>query len=217
MNRSILLATSLFFSAISSNVWSFCDIIEDPPISETNCNQLRLATPTPGFTAVAPNPEGYGLLNTGGMSAAVATSMTANEGLAAKVLPTTSSLSTTGLKATVVENQWIEVRINKLSGQQQLSIQSYQLNAQNQAVLMGSAQSAWLASTAVTSFDMAYEFNQGQVIVKLLAPESKVSLTQLQVSNFGSKLPAMQIRRGAQPADSGFAAADFARLTYWGN
>jgi hypothetical protein len=217
MTRSILLATSLLFAAFSSNVFAFCDIQEDPPISEVDCSaQLFIDAPV-GFTSVAPNPNGFGLFNTGGMSAAIATSLTTTSGLAAKVLPATSSLTNAGMKASVFQNQWIEVRINKLSGQQQLSIQSYQLNAQDQAVLMGSAQSAWLASTTVTSFDVAYEFNQGQVMVKLLAPESKVSLAQLQVSNFGSKLPAMQIRRGAQPAGSGFAAADFTRLTYWGN
>ncbi len=203
---------------ISSYANADCDIIEDPPISEVNCN-LNLAYLPSGseWTRIYFNPTTTGLYDTGGMSAAVSVTMNSNDALIGKVEASSPLLDRGTVSAGADTNAWIDVVLHRNStGANSIELLGYRYVG-GKPVLENSVTTANLGSTATTEFGISYSFTTiagvATVTTNVRAAGTNQLVASLSVAQFGQILPTMKLRRGTQPANSGVLSANFTQNT----
>jgi hypothetical protein len=200
---------TLSFLLFASPLFAGCDLIEDPPVSESNCNEygFSMAASSP-WTLLQANPANFGLLSIGSINASA--SLTAANGatVVAQILPMQPGLANgkVGAKAAST-NDKVELVLNKTG-----ATQSLQLNVIRNGTVAQSYSSN-LPSASNTSFDLSYGFLQGELNVKVHSGSGQNF--NINVSGFGQTLPLMMLRRGAD-AGSQVSAAAFTQTGYSG-
>jgi hypothetical protein len=202
---------ALAFAALflANSAFAGCDLVEDPPISETNCNDyaLSMASSSP-WTMVLANPSNFGLLSNGSISVSATLSASDGSTVVGQILPTQAGLVSgkVNAKAATV-NDSVELVLAKTG-----STQTMQLRVLRAGVLE-STHSANLPSGTSTSFDLSYGFVNGQMNVQVHSAASQ--LLNVSVSDFGLTLPRLMLRRGAD-VTNGVSTAAFVQTSYSG-
>jgi hypothetical protein len=203
-----LLAMLILVSSLAN---ADCDLIEDPPISEVNCNLDSVYLPSGSeWTRLYYNPTTSGLNNTGSMSAAVSVVMSANDALIAKVEASAPMLDRASVSAGTDASTWIDVVLHRSSlGANSIELIAYRYVA-GKLVVQGSASTAVLGSSATTEFGIDYSYTMGAgVTVHIRVAGTNQIAASLSVAEFGQTLPSLKLRRGTQPAVSGVLSANF--------
>ncbi len=200
---------------LSSFANADCDLIEDPPISEVNCNLDSGYLPSGSeWTRLYYNPTTSGLNSTGSMSAAASVVMSANDALIAKVEASAPMLDRASVSAGTDASAWIDVVLHRSSaGANTIELIAYRYVA-GKLVVQGSVSTAALGSSATTEFGIDYSYTMGAgVTVHIRAAGTNQIAAALSVAEFGQTLPSLKLRRGTQPADSGVLSANFTQHT----
>ena len=210
-----LLALLILASSVAN---ADCDLIEDPPISEVNCN-LNLAYLPSGseWTRLYYNPTSVGLNSVGVMSAAVNVVMSSNDALVGKIEASAPMLNHDSVKAGADTSGWIDVVLHRNSlGANSIELLAYRYVA-GKLIVENSVTTAVLGSSATTAFgiDYSYVSNAGvaTVTANIRAAGTNQVVATLSVAQFGQTLPSMKLRRGTQPAASGVLSANFTQNT----
>ena len=199
---------------VSSYANADCDLIEDPPISEVNCNLNLVYLPSGSeWTRLYYKPDTKGLNNAGTLSAAVSVVMSANDALIGKIEASAPMLDQNSVTSSADASAWIDVVLHRSSGgANTVELLAYRYVAGKLQVENSVATTA-LASSATTEFFLDYSFatNAGvaTVTANIRAAGTKQLLGALSVAQFGQTLPSMKLRRGTQPAASGVLSANF--------
>jgi hypothetical protein len=199
---------------VSAYAHAECDLIEDPPISEVNCN-LELVTPAPTgseWTRLFYNPSSVGLNSSGTMAAAVNLQLSANDALVAKVEATVPLLDKNNtVRAAVDASSWIDAIVHRNSTGNVLELIRYRYvegKVQQQASVLSSA----FGTAASTVFGINTQYAAGTVTVNITSPGSNAVIATLSATQFGQTLPSMRLRRGVQPVGSGVLSAVFSKV-----
>ncbi len=199
---------------VSSYANADCDLIEDPPISEVNCNLDFAYLPTGSeWTRLYYKPDTKGLNNAGLMSAAVSLVMSGNDALIGKIEASAPMLDQTSVISSADATAWIDVVLHRnSSGANSIELLAYRYVA-GKPQIESSVATAALSSSATTEFFLDYSFasNAGvaTVTASIRAAGTKQLLGSLSVAQFGQTLPSMKLRRGAQSVASGVLSANF--------
>ena len=199
---------------VSSFANADCDLIEDPPISEVNCNLDSVYLPSGSeWTRAYYNPTTSGLNNAGAMSAAVSVVMASSEALIGKIEASAPMLDQESVSAGPDGNAWIDVVLRRNSaGANSIELLAYRYVG-GKLEVENSAASASLGGSATTVFgiDYSYGSNAGvtSVTANIRAAGTNQVVASLSVAQFGQTLPSMKLRRGTQPTASGVTSANF--------
>ena len=203
---------------VSSYANADCDLIEDPPISEVNCNLSRPYLPTGSeWTRLYYNPDNKGLNDAGALSAAVSVVMSGNDALIGKIEASSPLPNQDSVSASADSSAWIDVVLHRSSaGANTIELLAYRYVAGKLEVESSVTTSA-LGSSAMTEFglDYSYATNAGlaTVTANIRAAGTNQLLASLSVAQFGQTLPSLKLRRGTQPAASGVTSASFTHNT----
>lgn len=200
---------------VSSFANAHCDIIEDPPISEINCNLRSVYLPTGSeWTRLYYNPKTSGLNSVGTLGASVNVVMSANDALIGKIEASAPMLDSSSVSASTDTSAWIDVVLHRSGvGANTIELIAYRYVA-GVLVLEGTAATAVLGSSATTAFGIDYSFATGTgVTANIRALGSNQVAASLSVGAFGQTLPSMKLRRGTQPTASGVQSASFTQST----
>lgn len=207
-----LLAMLILVSSVAN---ADCDLIEDPPISEVNCNLESVYLPSGSeWTRLYYNPVSSGLNSAGSMSAAASVVMNGNDALIAKVEASAPMLDRASVSAGTDTSAWIDVVLHRNSlGANNIELIAYRYVA-GKLVAEGSASSTTLGSSTTTEFGIDYSYSAGTgITANIRAAGSNLVAASLSVAQFGQTLPSMKLRRGTQPAASGVLSASFTQNT----
>ena len=196
---------------VSSFANADCDLIEDPPISEVNCNLNSVYLPSGSeWTRVYYNPATIGLNNAGVMSAAVSVVMTGSDALIGKIEASSPMLDRSSVSAALDSSAWIDVVLHRSSaGANSIELIAYRYMS-GKLVVESSVYTAALGTAATTAFNIGYSYaNNSSVTVNIRAAANNQIVGALSVAQFGQTLPSMKLRRGSQPAASGVLSASF--------
>ena len=203
---------------VSSYANADCDLIEDPPISEVNCNLDRAYLPTGSeWTRLYYNPDTKGLNSAGALSAAVSVVMSGNDALIGKIEASSPMLDQGSVSASADTSAWIDVVMHRSSaGANTIELLAYRYVA-GKLQVESSVTTAILGSSATTDVGLDYSFatNAGvaTVTANIRAAGTNQLLGSLSVAQFGQTLPSLKLRRGTQPAASGVLSASFTQNT----
>jgi hypothetical protein len=186
-----------------------CDLIEDPPVSESNCNDYVFSQPQNApWTLLQANPTNFGLLSIGSISATA--SVTAADGatLVAQILPKQAGLIGGKVNAkTAPSNDKVELVLLQSASSKSLQLNVLRAGAVTQTY------SANLPSASAANFSVSYAFVQGEMNVAVHAASGQ--LLNVNVPSFGQTLPSFMLRRGVDPTSQVTAAA-FTQTGYSG-
>ena len=203
---------------VSSFANADCDLIEDPPISEVNCNLNLAYLPTGSeWTRLYYNPGTSGLNDAGVLSAAVSVTMSGNDALIGKIEASAPMLNQESVSASADTSAWIDVVIHRSStGANSIELLAYRYVA-GKLVVENSVSTVDLGSSATTEFGVGYSYattaGVATVTANIRAAGSNQLLATLSVAQFGQTLPTLKLRRGTQPAASGVLTANFTQNT----
>ncbi len=204
-----LIALTLLVSAYAH---AECDLIEDPPISEVNCN-LQLVTPAPTgseWTRLFYNPSSIGLNSSGTMQAVVNLQLSTNDALVAKVEATTPLLDKNNtVRAAVDASTWVDAIVHRNSTGNVLELIRYRY-VEGKVQQQASVFSSQFGTTASTAFGINTSYAAGTVTVNITSGTNNAVVATLVATQFGQTLPSMRLRRGVQPVGSGVLSASFA-------
>jgi hypothetical protein len=209
-----LLALSLL---LSSYAFAGCDLIEDPPISEVNCNDVRMMVPTGSeWTRLSHNATTNGLKNNGGLSAQVAVELSGSDALVGKIQATNPILDKSSVSAGTDESAWIDLVVHRASnGSSVLELIAYRYVAGQLQIENSVTTNASLSNSASLGFGVSYTYSANAVTVTIKAANSGTVLSAMTMNNFGQTLPAIKLRRGVQPSASNVLTASFVQNGYW--
>lgn len=202
----------------SSGAYADCDLIEDPPISEVNCNLTFVYLPSGSdWTRLYYNPTTIGLNNVGAMSAAVNVVMSGNDALVGKIEASAPMLNRDSVRAGPDTSGWIDIVLHRNSlGANSIELVAYRY-VSGKLIVENSAITAVLGNSATTAFgiDYSYVSNAGvaTVTANIRAAGTNQVVASLSVAQFGQTLPSMKLLRGTQPAASGVLSATFTQNT----
>ena len=203
-----LLALLILVSSVAN---ADCDLIEDPPISEVNCNLESVYLPTGSeWTRLYYNPASSGLSSVGSMSVAASVVMSGNDALIAKLEASAPMLDRASVSAGTDASAWIDVVLHRSSaGANTIELIAYRYVA-GKLVVAGSTATAALGSSATVEYGISYSYNVSTgVTAHIRSAATNQIAASLSVPDFGQALPSLKLRRGTQPADSGVLSADF--------
>jgi hypothetical protein len=196
---------------VSSFANADCDLIEDPPISEVNCNLDSVYLPTGSeWTRLFYNPKTMGLNDTGVMSAAVSVVVNGSDVLIGKVEASEPILDSASVSASTDTSAWVDVVLHHSSaGENSIELLAYRY-VEGKLMLEDSVSTTTLSTSATAAFNIDYSYasNSG-VTVNIRAAANNEIVGSLSVAQFGQTLPSMRLRRGTQPAASGVLSAGF--------
>jgi hypothetical protein len=207
--------SNLFAAVIlltSQVAFAGCDIYEDPPISEVDCSVEMFRAPTGSeWTWVSFNPGTKGLLAQGNLSAQASVKLNDSAALVGQVLAKSPQTDKNTVRSATDESSWMDIVLERSAGSLRLKLVSYQYVA-GVPTQMNSVVSAWLSQGNTQNFHVAYTYNQGVLDVQLASAAGQPAWISLQQSSFGTVVPALKLRRGVQPSDSGVLEASFSVL-----
>jgi hypothetical protein len=226
--KTFALIATFALTLANTPLYAGCDILEDPPISEANCeNEVQAfsggdklsAGPDIAFvnssdwTRTLHNDVSKGLRNVGSLTMSARLERTADSVLVGKIQAAKPILRGKTLRAVVDDSAWVDVILQRSGANNTLELVSYRyVNGAPQA--QSSVTSAPFANLSgqTVAFEVSYSFNAGALNATLNAPgAAQISLTS---ANFGNVLPSIRLRRGVQPSDSGVTTANFTRGAY---
>ena len=196
---------------VSTFAHADCDLVEDPPISEVNCNtQLAFLPSGSEWTRLYYNPATRGLNGAGAMSAAVSVVLSGNDALIGKIEASAPMLDGASVSAGPDTNAWIDVVLHRSNaGENSIELVAYRYMS-GKLVVESSVSTMALGSMATTAFNIGYSYaSNSSVTVNIRDAANNQIVGSLSVAQFGQTLPSMKLRRGTQPAASGVLSASF--------
>jgi hypothetical protein len=218
--KTFALIATFALTLANTPLYAGCDILEDPPISEANCeNEVQAfsggdkLSAGPDIAFVNSSDVSKGLRNVGSLTMSARLERTADSVLVGKIQAAKPILRGKTLRAVVDDSAWVDVILQRSGANNTLELVSYRyVNGAPQA--QSSVTSAPFANLSgqTVAFEVSYSFNAGALNATLNAPgAAQISLTS---ANFGNVLPSIRLRRGVQPSDSGVTTANFTRGAY---
>ena len=212
--KTLILVSALCFSSFA---FGWCDLVEDPPVNESICQQERISMPAGGeWTKVSHNASANGLYLNGSLSLAAAVNLTGNSALVAKVTTRIAAVVSTEAKAVDTNDVWLDVVLKQRgNGERLMELKTFRYVGGSPQMVASSAEIS-LGNAAGTSYQLAYTYASGSLTVNINNASGTLLASQT-IANFGNVLPMVTIRRGAQSSTSGIASATFETLTYSSN
>lgn len=200
---------------VSNYAFALCEIVQDPPTSEVECEMHLARMPTGSeWTIVKQNPYSLGLNANGGITLDFNVETNGTSALLGKLQATVPLIDKDTVRAEVDDSSWIDVLLQRSSsGQNTIELISYRYVA-GVPTAQATTTTSELGTGTTLQYKLSFSYASGIASLNVLNSSNSVvgSISQTQ---FGQVVPIFKVRRGVQPSGSGVISSSFTQTDYW--
>lgn len=208
-------ALALLSLLVSNYAFALCEIVQDPPTSEIECEVQLARLPTGSeWTLVKQNPYSLGLNSIGGITLDVDTETNGTSALLGKLHAAVPFIDKNTVRAEIDDSSWIDVLLRRSSsGENTIELISYRYIA-GVPVTLGTATTSALGNSTNLEYKLSFSYVAGIATLNVLNSSNGV-IGSLSQSQFGQVIPIFKVRRGVQPSGTGVVTSGFEQTAYW--
>lgn len=175
-----------------------------------------------GWVTLKHDPRGNGLHQQGRWQAQIEVASNAPLLLIAQFLPMEIEVDAReDVQAIRSDSAWVDVHLRQfapthptLCGLSMIEISAKDVVA-GQVRVLRSVKASPIPMEMISTFTLGYRLRFGKMAVEICSESDQLSVTRIELEQFGEVLPWIRLRNGKQPLDSGISRASFRQKISW--
>ena len=175
-----------------------------------------------GWVTLKHEPRGSGLHQQGRWQAQIEVASNASLLLLAQFLPMEIEVDLREeVQAIRSEAAWVDVHLRQfapthptLCGLSMIEISAKDVHA-GQVRVLKSVKASPIPMEMISTFTLGYRLRFGMFAIEICSESDQLSVTRMELEQFGEVLPWIRLRNGKQPAESGVSRASFRQKISW--
>lgn len=175
-----------------------------------------------GWVTLKHDSKGSGLHQQGRWQAQIEIASNASMLLLAQFLPMEIEVGVgDDVQAIRADSVWVDVHLRQfapthptLCGLSMIELSAKDVVA-GQVRVLRSVKASPIPMEMISSFTLGYRLRFGKMAVEICSESDPLSVTRMELAQFGEVLPWIRLRNGKQPVDSGVSRASFRQKISW--